>query len=260
MSVTAPLGFRAAGVSAGIGPEGALDVAVVVNDGPSRAAGAVLGSGENQAAPALWTRQVVAGGRVRAAVLNSGCANTGTGHLGFQDAHALAEHTAGRLGDSAAEIALCAAGPVGVRPPLEELRGGVTAAIAELSRSGGLAAADAVRTTDTVAKIAFRRGGGYTLGAMAKGPDPSLSTGLCVLTTDADLTADQCQELLAAAAAATLAPLTGSNDTVLLMASGAGGTAPRPEDFAALLTEVCADLAAQIDADPATMHKRGQNP
>lgn len=252
MSVTAPLGFRAAGVGAGIARPDARDVAVLVNDGPSRAAGAVFGAGADRSAPALWSRQVLAGGRVRAAVLNSGCANVDTVPLGFQDVHALAEHTAAAVADSAAEIALCAAGPVGARPPLDRLTAGVTAAVAELSRSGGLAAADAVRTTDTVVKIVFRRGDGYTVGAMAKGPDPSLSSGLYIVTTDADLTADRCRALIADAAAKTLPPFTGPADTALLMASGAAGTTPDEEAFAALLADVCADLAAQIDADPAT--------
>ncbi len=252
MSVTAPLGFRAAGVSAGIAGTGVRDVAVLVNDGPSRAAGAVFGADADRSAPALWSRQVLAGGRVRAAVLNSGCANVDTVPLGFQDAHALAEHAAAAFDDSAAEIALCAAGPVGARPPLDRLTGGVTAAVAELSRSGGLAAADAVRTTDTVVKIAFRRGDGYTVGAMAKGPDPSLSGGLYIITTDADLDAGRCRDLIADAAAKTLPPLTGPADTALLMASGASRADPDRQAFAALLTDVCADLAAQIDADPAT--------
>ncbi|MFD6952274.1 amino acid acetyltransferase [Nocardiopsis sp. TSRI0078] len=260
MSVTAPQGFRAAGVAAGLKDDGARDVAVVVNDGPSRAAGAVFTTADDKAAPVLWSEQVLSGGRVRAAVLTSGGANAGTGPPGFQDVHAQAEHTAGLLDDSAAEVALCATGPVGSRPPLDALRQGVTAALAEASRSGGLAAADAIRTTDTVVKIAFRRGDGYTVGAMAKGPDASLSSALCVLTTDADLTADQCRRLLADAVGKTLDPLTATNDTVLLMASGAGGAVPDEDALTALLTEVLAELATQIGADtPATDHDRAQN-
>lgn len=249
MSVTAPLGFRAAGVASGLTADGSRDVAVVINDGPSRAAAAVLTDAADAAAPVLWTRQVASGGRVRAAVLNSGGANAGTGPPGFQDAHALAEHTADLLGDSAAEIVLCSAGPVGARLPLDAVRDGLTAAVAEAGRGGGLHAADAVRTNDTVVKIAFRRGDGHTVGAMAKGPDASLSTGLYVLTTDAELTGEQCARLLTAAVDKTLAPLTSSNDTVLLMASGAGGAAPDEDALAALLTEVLAELADQVSAD-----------
>ncbi|MEV2278834.1 bifunctional ornithine acetyltransferase/N-acetylglutamate synthase [Nocardiopsis sp. NPDC049922] len=249
MSVTAPRGFRAAGVAAGLAADGARDVAVVVNDGPSRAAGAVFTEAADRAAPVLWSAQVVAGRRVRAAVLNSDGANAGTGPLGFQDVHAVAEHAADALSDSAAEIVLCSSGPPAVRPSLDALRDGVTAALDEAGRSGGLAAADAIRTTDTVAKIVFRRGDGYTVGAMAKGPDASVASVQCVITTDADLTAEHCQELLVAAMAKTFAPLTATNDTALLMASGASGVQPAPDAFSALLTEVCADLAAQVGAD-----------
>ncbi len=255
MSVTAPRGFRAAGVAAGLGDGGARDVAVVVNDGPSRAAGAVFTAAEDRAAPVLWSQQVLSGERVRAAVIDSGGGDTG-----FQDVHAAAEHTADLLDDSAAEVVLCSAGPAGGRTGSDALLRGVTAALAQASRGGGLDAADAIRTTDTVAKIAFRRGDGYTVGAMAKGPDASLSTALCVLTTDADVTADQCRRLLADAVAASLAPLTAANDTVLLMASGASGTSPREDDLAALLTEVLAELGTQLRADtPATDHDRAQN-
>ena len=248
MSVTAPQGFRAAGVAAGVGPDGRRDVAVVVNDGPSRAAGAVFTTHPEPAAPLLWSRQVVSGTRVRAAVLNAGCANSGTGPLGFQDVHAQAEHAAELLTDSAAEIVLCSAGPVGVRPPLEALNEGLTRAVAEAGRGGGLSAADAIRTDDTVAKFAFRRGEGITVGGMAKGPDASLNSTLCVLTTDADLDHHQCQALVEEAVAKAFAPLTGTNDTVLLMASG---VLSGPVDTVrALLNQVCAELAAQIQADP----------
>ncbi|WP_017573458.1 bifunctional ornithine acetyltransferase/N-acetylglutamate synthase [Nocardiopsis halotolerans] len=260
MSVTAPQGFRAAGVPAGLKGDGARDVAVVVNDGPSRAVGAVFTGADDRAAPVLWSQQVASGGRVRAVVVSSGGANAGTGPTGFQDVHAAAEHTADLLDDSAAEVVLCATGPVGTRTDPAALREGITAALAEASRGGGLAAADAIRTTDTVAKIAFRRGGGYTVGAMAKGPDDSLSTVLCVLTTDADVTADQCQRLLTATAGTCLDPLTATNDAVLLMASGASGTVPDEDDLAALLTEVLTELATQLGADtPATEHDRAEN-
>jgi glutamate N-acetyltransferase/amino-acid N-acetyltransferase len=251
VSVTAPRGFRAAGVAAGTRADGVRDVAVVINDGPSRAAAAVFTT-DDSAAPVLWSRQVASGHRVRAAVLASGGANAATGPAGFQDVHAQAEHAAAELDDSAAEIVVCACGDPATRPPLDALCRGAAAAVAEASRGGGLAAADAVRTTDTVAKIVFRRGDGYTVGAMAKGPDPSVGGVLAVLTTDADLTGPQCERLLARAVAKAFAPLDGTNDTVLLMASGASDTVPDEEGFAALLTDVCADLAAQIAADPST--------
>ena len=257
MSITAPQGFRAAGVAAGLKDPGLPDVAVVLNDGPSRAAAAVFTSNRVQAAPVQWTRQVVAGGRVRAVVLNSGGANACTGPLGFQDTHTSAEHLAAALGDSAGEIAVCSTGLIGDRLPMDKLLPGIDAAVAEASRGGGLSAADAIRTTDTVVKIGFRRGPGYTLGGMAKGAGmiaPALATMLCVLTTDADLPADELDAALRSATAVTFDRLDtdgcmSTNDTVLLMASGASGFHPDRAEFAQLLTDLCADLARQLQLD-----------
>jgi glutamate N-acetyltransferase / amino-acid N-acetyltransferase len=282
VSVTAPLGFRAAGVAAGLKADGARDVAVVVNDGPSRAAAGVFTANRVQAAPVLWTRQVVSGGRVRALALNSGGANACTGPGGFADTHEIAERLAARLTDSAGEIAVCSTGLIGERLAMDRLLPGVDAAAAEAARSGGPSAADAIRTTDTVVKIAFRRGGaaeagtgsrvgarpggaapgrgapgGYTIGGMAKGAGmlaPSLATMLCVLTTDADLPAAELDRALRRAAAVTFDRLDtdgcmSTNDTVLLLASGASGVRPEPGEFAGQLTAVCADLARQLQLD-----------
>jgi glutamate N-acetyltransferase / amino-acid N-acetyltransferase len=257
MSVTAPLGFRAAGVTAGLKPSGQPDVAVVLNDGPSRSAAAVFTTNRVQAAPVTWTRQVVKGGRVRAVVLNSGGANACTGPAGFQDTHATAEHLAAAIEDSAGEIAVCSTGLIGERLPMDKLLPGVSAAVAEASRAGGLAAADAIRTTDTVVKIAFRRPDGYSIGGMAKGAAmlaPGLATMLCVLTTDADLDPAQLDAALRTATAATFDRLDtdgcmSTNDTVLLMASGASGVVPDKTEFTLALTDVCADLARQMQLD-----------
>jgi len=262
MSVTAPLGFRAAGVTAGLKPSGQPDVAVILNDGPSRAAAAVFTTNRVQAAPVTWTRQVVSGGRVRAVVLNSGGANACTGPIGFQDTHATAEHLAAAINArgedaSAGEIAVCSTGLIGERLPMDKLLPGVSAAVAEASRAGGLAAADAIRTTDTVVKIAFRRVDGYSIGGMAKGAGmlaPGLATMLCVLTTDADLEPAQLDAALRTATATTFDRLDtdgcmSTNDTVLLMASGAAGVAPDKTEFTLALTEVCADLARQLQLD-----------
>jgi glutamate N-acetyltransferase/amino-acid N-acetyltransferase len=254
MSVTAPLGFRAAGVTAGLKASGDRDVAVVINDGPSRAAAAVFTSNRVQAAPVKWTRQVVSGGRVRAVVLNSGGANACTGAAGFRDAHATAERLAAALGDSAGEIAVCSTGLIGERLPMDKLLPAVDAAVAEADRGGGVHAADAIRTTDTIIKIAFRRQDGYTIGGMAKGAGmlaPSLATMLCVLTTDADLPADELDACVRSATALSFDRLdtdgcTSTNDTVLLMASGAAGVRPDHRDFTRALTEVCVDLARQL--------------
>jgi glutamate N-acetyltransferase / amino-acid N-acetyltransferase len=297
LSVTAPLGFRAAGVAAGLKGAGARDVAVVVNDGPSRAAAGVFTANRVQAAPVLWSSQVVRGGRVRAVALNSGGANACTGPDGFADTHEIAERLAARLSDSAGEIAVCSTGLIGERLAMDRLLPGVDAAAAEASRSGGPAAADAIRTTDTVVKIAFRRGGGanggtppgggtpgpgpgapgggvpgrgapggapgrggpggYTIGGMAKGAGmvaPSLATMLCVLTTDAELPAAELDRALRRALAVTFDRLDtdgcmSTNDTVLLLASGASGVRPEPGEFAGQLTAVCADLARQLQLD-----------
>ena len=257
MSVTAPLGFRAAGVTAGLKPSGQPDVAVVLNDGPSRSAAAVFTTNRVQAAPVTWSRQVVSGGRVRAVVLNSGGANACTGPLGFQDTHATAEHLARALDDSAGEMVVCSTGLIGERLPMDKLLPGVDAAVAAASRGGGLAAADAIRTTDTVVKIAFRRPDGYSIGGMAKGAGmlaPGLATMLCVLTTDADLEPARLDAALRNATAATFDRLDtdgcmSTNDTVLLMASGAAGVRPDKTEFTLALTEVCADLARQLQLD-----------
>jgi glutamate N-acetyltransferase/amino-acid N-acetyltransferase len=262
LSVTAPLGFRAAGVAAGLKQTGQPDVAVVLNDGPSRSAAAVFTSNRVQAAPVTWTRQVVSGGRVRAVVLNSGGANACTGPAGFQDTHATAEHLAAAINArgedaSAGEIAVCSTGLIGERLPMDKLLPGVSTAVAEASRAGGLAAADAIRTTDTVVKIAFRRPDGYSIGGMAKGAGmlaPGLATMLCVLTTDADLEPAQLDAALRNATAVTFDRLDtdgcmSTNDTVLLMASGASGVTPDKTEFTLALTEVCADLARQLQLD-----------
>jgi glutamate N-acetyltransferase / amino-acid N-acetyltransferase len=280
VSVTAPLGFRAAGVAAGLKESGQPDVAVVLNDGPSRAAAAVFTRNRVQAAPVTWTRQVVSGGRVRAVVLNSGGANACTGAPGFQDTHATAEHLAAAIDDSPGEIAVCSTGLIGERLPMDKLLPGVDAAVGAASRAGGLFAADAIRTTDTVVKIAFRHGaapsalctststststappalatGVYTIGGMAKGAGmiaPALATMLCVLTTDADLTASELDAALRSAVTGTFDRLDtdgcmSTNDTVLLLASGATGVHPDAGEFSETLTEVCADLARQLQLD-----------
>ncbi|WP_433188319.1 bifunctional glutamate N-acetyltransferase/amino-acid acetyltransferase ArgJ [Actinoallomurus sp. CA-150999] len=263
MSVTAPLGFRAAGLAAGIKKGGERDLALVVNDGPSRAAAGVFTRNRVKAAPVLWSEQVLRGGRVRAVILNSGGANACTGPAGFQDTHQTAEKVADVLGDSAGEVAVCSTGLIGERLPMDALLGGVDKAARELSRDGGLPAADAIRTTDTVAKIAFRRAtAGYTVGGMAKGAGmlaPALATMLCVITTDADVDTATLDRVLRRACEVTFERLDtdgcmSTNDTVLLLASGASGVSPSEDELAETVTDICADLARQLllDAEGAT--------
>ncbi|MGA3150933.1 MAG: bifunctional glutamate N-acetyltransferase/amino-acid acetyltransferase ArgJ [Streptosporangiaceae bacterium] len=257
MSVTSPRGFRAAGVAAGIKESGGADVAVVLNDGPSAAAAGVFTSNRVQAAPVLWSREVARGGKIRAVVLNSGGANACTGPAGFADTHKTAEYLAGILSLSAGEIAVCSTGLIGERLPLDRLLAGVEAAVAAASADGGRAAADAIRTTDTVAKTCTVEGSGYLIGGMAKGAAmlaPALATMLAVLTTDAAVPAGQLHAVLRTAVSSTFDRLDtdgcmSTNDTVLLLASGASGTEPDQAEFAALATAACADLAGQLQQD-----------
>jgi glutamate N-acetyltransferase/amino-acid N-acetyltransferase len=257
MSVTAPAGFRASGVTAGIKESGQPDLAVVVNDGPSDAAAGVFTANRVKAAPVLWTQQVVKGGRVRAVVLNSGGANACTGPDGFGDTHHTAERLAKELSVSAGEVAVCSTGLIGERLPMDKLLPGVAAAASAASADGGAAAADAIRTTDTVPKTCLVPGPGYAIGGMAKGAAmlaPALATMLAVLTTDADLSAGELDAALREAVAVTFDRLDtdgcmSTNDTVLLLASGASGVRPDPGEFAGLLTRGCADLARQMQLD-----------
>jgi glutamate N-acetyltransferase/amino-acid N-acetyltransferase len=195
-------------------------------------------------------------------VLNSGGANACTGPAGFGDTHHTAERLADALSVSAGEIAVCSTGLIGQRLPMDKLLPAVDAAAAAAWVGGGAAAADAIRTTDTVSKMCRVPGAGYEIGGMAKGAAmlaPALATMLVVLTTDADLSAAELDAALRAAVATTFDRLDtdgcmSTNDTVLLLASGAAGARPDPKEFAALLTQGCADLARQqqLDAEGAT--------
>jgi glutamate N-acetyltransferase/amino-acid N-acetyltransferase len=262
VSVTAARGFRAAGVAAGLKGSGAPDVALVVNDGPGDAAAAVFTGNRVKAAPVLWSQQVVADGRVRAVVLNSGGANACTGPDGFADTHRTAEHVATALGLGAGDVAVCSTGLIGERLPMAKLLAGVDAAAAALGPSGGDDAAEAIRTTDTRAKQAVVRRAGWTVGGMAKGAGmlaPALATMLCVVTTDALVDADVLDAALRSATRVTFDRVDAdgcmsTNDTVIALASGASGIAPDPAEFATAVRAVCADLAAQLidDAEGAT--------
>jgi glutamate N-acetyltransferase/amino-acid N-acetyltransferase len=262
VTVTAPKGFRAAGVTAGLKPSGRPDVALVVNDGPLHAAAAVFTTNRVQAAPVVWSRQVVGDGRVDAVVLNSGGANACTGPEGFLDTHRTAEHTAELLGIAAADVAVCSTGLIGERLPMDLLLPGVEAAAATLSAAGGDDAAEAIRTTDTVAKTAVASrttadGGGWTVGGMAKGAGmlaPGLATMLVVLTTDAEAEATALARVLPAATRVTVERVDSdgcmsTNDTVLLLASGAAGARPAEEELLEAVTDVLAQLARALVAD-----------
>jgi glutamate N-acetyltransferase / amino-acid N-acetyltransferase len=262
MSVTSARGFRAAGVAAGLKASGNPDLALVVNEGPAFAAAGVFTSNRVKAAPVRWSEQVLKGGRVTAVVLNSGGANACTGTAGFQDTHKTAEKVAEALNTSAAEVAVCSTGLIGVRLPMDALLPGVDKAAADLAEDGGPAAAVAIMTTDTVAKTAEAHGTGYVVGGMAKGAGmlaPGLATMLVVLTTDAVVDSAGLDQALRRATGTTFDRVDSdgcmsTNDTVLLLASGASATVPDQSEFEAVVAQVCADLARQLvgDAEGAT--------
>ncbi|WP_370099107.1 bifunctional glutamate N-acetyltransferase/amino-acid acetyltransferase ArgJ [Streptacidiphilus sp. MAP12-20] len=257
MGVTAARGFRASGVTAGIKASGTPDLALVVNEGPSLAAAGVFTSNRVKAAPVHWSEQVVKGGTVSAVILNSGGANACTGPLGFQDTHATAEKVAEVLGLNAGEVAVASTGLIGVRLPMDKLLPGVETAAAALSADGGEAAAIAIKTTDTVHKTSVAHGSGWTVGGMAKGAGmlaPGLATMLVVLTTDALVEAPELDAVLRGATTKTFDRIDSdgcmsTNDTVLLLASGASGIVPDADEFAAAVREVSADLARQLIGD-----------
>jgi glutamate N-acetyltransferase/amino-acid N-acetyltransferase len=267
VTVTAPSGFRAAGIAAGIKTTGALDMAMVVNDGPQLHAAGVFTTNKIQAAPVLWSRQVLTTGRLRAVVLNSGGANACTGSPGFQTTHATAEKAAEVLECGAAEIAVCSTGLIGSQLPRDVVLAGVAAVAAKLADTGQSAteAATAVLTTDTRPKQGvYRDDDGWRIGGFAKGAGmvaPAMATLLAVLSTDASVEPAELDRALRAASSRTFEQLdfdggTSTNDTVLLMANGASGVKVGAEELTDALTAFCTTLVDQLqaDAEGATKH------
>lgn len=257
--ITAPLGFAAAGVPAGLKSTGANDVVVVRNLGPNADAAAVFTTNRVAAAPVHWSREAVRDGRAEAIVLNSGGANACTGPEGFANTHRTAEYAAELLGISAGDVLVASTGLIGMQLPMDKLLPGVKRAVDQLDTTEGasLAAAHGIMTTDSVPKQAVRAGNGYTIGGMAKGAGmlaPGLATMLVVITTDAVLGAAQLDAALRSATAysfdrADSDGCMSTNDTVALLSSGASGTNPAPEEFTALLTELCRELARALIDD-----------
>ena len=270
--VTAPAGFRATGIAAGIKASGKLDLALVFNEGPDHAAAGVFTRNKIKAAPVLWSQQVLTTGRLRAVLLNSGGANACTGPGGFQDTHATAEAVASALSNwgtetGAVEVAVCSTGLIGDRLPMDKVLAGVEEIVREMAGglSGGEEAARAIMTTDTVPKqAALHHDDKWTVGGMAKGAGmlaPSLATMLCVITTDAVASPQALQSALKNAAARTFDRLDidgscSTNDTVLLLSSGASEVAPRQEVLDDAVLQVCEDLCAQLQADAEGVTKR----
>lgn len=257
MSVTTAQGFLAAGVAAGIKESGAPDVALVVNQGPRFDAAGVFTSNRIKAAPVLWSQQVLGIGELRAVATNSGGANACTGPDGFADTHHTAEHVAELLNCGAAEVAVCSTGLIGVRLPMDKLLAGFDQASAELSDHGGDAAAVAIMTTDTVPKQATFDGGSFVVGGMAKGAGmlaPGLATMLCTLTTDAVVPSEVLDRVLRSATATTFDRIDSdgcmsTNDSVIIMASGASGVEPTEAELLAAVTAVCSELSRALIAD-----------
>ncbi len=255
--VCAPQGFVASGVAAGLKASGGSDVAMVVNEGPQQACAAVFTSNRIVAAPVVWSRQVVQAGSARAVVLNSGGANACTGAQGLIDTEQTAQEAASLLGVGPSDILVCSTGLIGEPLPMQKLLPGVVEAAARLTPDGGADAAAAIMTTDTVSKQSVAVRDGYTIGGMAKGAGmlaPGLATMLVVLTTDAVLTSAELDGALREATRVTFDRTDSdgcmsTNDTVVLLASGAAATTPGLADFTVGLTEVCADLASQLIRD-----------
>jgi len=270
--VTAPAGFRAAGIRAGIKANGNADLALVLNEGPELAAAGVFTTNKVKAAPVLWSQQVLTTGALRAVILNSGGANACTGPGGFQDTHTTAETLADALSNwgtetGAGEIAVCSTGLIGDRLPMDKVLTGVQEIVHELAGgiSGGTDAAHAIMTTDTVPKqAALHHAANWNVGGMAKGAGmlaPALATMLCVLTTDAVATPEQLDAALRHASRKTFDRLdidgaTSTNDTVLLLASGASGVSPTQDELDAAVLAVCDSLADQMMADAEGVTKR----
>ncbi|MFJ4909958.1 bifunctional glutamate N-acetyltransferase/amino-acid acetyltransferase ArgJ [Streptomyces sp. NPDC093249] len=257
MTVTAARGFLASGTAAGIKASGAPDLALVVNQGPGTAAAGVFTSNRVQAAPVRWSRLALADGRLTAVVLNSGGANACTGPAGAEDARTMAERTAVAVGADPGDVAVCSTGLIGVPLPMDRVTPGIDLAAQRLHADGGPDAARAIMTTDSVPKTAVATGDGWTVGGMAKGAGmlaPGLATMLVVLTTDADVDAALLDAALRAGVRTTFDRVDSdgcmsTNDTVLLLASGASGTTPAEGEFTDAVHAVCRDLARQLIAD-----------
>ena len=269
MSVTAASGFLAYGLAAGLKSSGSKDLALVINTGPDYAAAGVFTTNRVKAAPVVWSEQVLNDGQLRAVILNSGGANACTGPEGFADTHRTAEllATALRRAQGTArsaqadigpiDIAVCSTGLIGVRLPMDKVAAGINDLVPLVRPDGGQAAAEAILTTDSVTKQASYSDEGWSIGGMAKGAGmlaPGLATMLVVLTTDAVVDPEQLHDQLVSACWRSFERIDSdgcmsTNDTVIVMSSGASGVRPTPRDFQAALDEICRDLSLQLLVD-----------
>lgn len=262
MSVTAAKGFLASGVTAGLKSSGKKDVALIYNQGPNYDAAAVFTSNKVKAAPVIWTQEVIKNKKLKAVVLNSGGANACTGSDGFADTHKTAEHVAELLSIGAIEVGVCSTGLIGNRLDMPKLIKGIEQAHQHLKNNGGDDAAEAIITTDSHKKTAKLENQGWNIGAIIKGAGmlaPDMATMLCVITTDADISDLDHHLILQSATDKTLNRIdsdgcTSTNDTVILMSSGASGIKPDKEDFEKQLQLLMSDLSSLLinDAEGAT--------
>lgn len=251
-----PPGFRSGATAAGLKSSGALDLTVIENLGPRFDAAAVFTSNKVVAAPVTWSRQVAKEGIVRAVVLNSGGANACTGPQGFADTHKTAEHVGALLDVSAGEVIVCSTGIIGEFLPMSKILSGLEIIARELDNDGLLTSAQAIMTTDTVPKIASANRYGVEFAGIAKGAGmlaPALATMLSVVMTDA-VVSENLQDVFARSTDRTFNRIdsdgcTSTNDTVLLMSSGASGVKITDDQLEELLMEVCGSLSKQLIAD-----------
>ncbi len=257
-AVTAAKGFVAAGVHAGI-RRTKPDLAVVRSTEPAVGA-AMFTANRVQAAPVLVSKAHLARTQPQAVVINSGVANAATGKQGELDALATAARAAELLGLEPEQVLVLSTGVIGAKLPMDRLLPGLDDVAEALSEDGGSEAAEAILTTDTQAKEALVSGGGFTVGGMAKGAGmihPNLATMLAVVTTDYPLGAEEAHGFLKRAVNESFNRISvdgecSTNDAVVLLANGASGIDRTPatdRQFAAALSEVCADLSRQIVED-----------
>ena len=251
-----PQGFRSASIAAGLKSTGALDLTLIENQGPKFNAAAVFTTNKVVAAPVIWSRQVAKGEIVRAVVLNSGGANACTGPQGFADTHKTAEHVGQLLNVSSGEVIVCSTGLIGELLPMPKIVAGLDAIAPLMDNDGLQTSAQAIMTTDSVAKIATANFNGAEFAGIAKGAGmlaPALATMLSVVMTDA-IVSDNAQEIFQRATDRTYNRIdsdgcTSTNDTVLFMSSGASGVKISDNDLEEMLMQVCGTLSAQLIAD-----------
>jgi glutamate N-acetyltransferase / amino-acid N-acetyltransferase len=251
-----PKGFRGAAIAAGLKSSGALDLTLIVNDGPLFDAAAVYTTNKVVAAPVIWSREVTKGKLVRAVVLNSGGANACTGPQGFADTHQTAEKVGELLSISSGEVVVCSTGLIGELLPMSKIISGLESIATALKLESLDDISRAIMTTDSVPKVATSSIKGAEFAGIAKGAGmlaPALATMLSVVMTDAVLPGDA-QEIFARVADRTFNRIdsdgcTSTNDTVLLMGSGASGVELGVAELESALMNICGSLSAQLIAD-----------